>query len=75
MKKIAPTLRWHFDDPHFGSAIEDIRRQHPEMRAELRALLAVARAARHLSLYAPTERWVELSRAQASLDRASGGER
>jgi hypothetical protein len=69
MKKIAPTLQ--------GFAVNDFDGtiDMNAYRRELRALLRVARAARHLSLYAPTERWVALKNAQDALDRASGGER
>jgi hypothetical protein len=74
--KIASTLQrycaWSPDKPGQANwSATEIR----QVQAELRALLRVARAARHLSLYAPTERWVALKNAQDALDRASGGER
>lgn len=43
-KTIAPTLRWHIQEP-FASDPAAFRAAVPEMVRELRALLAVARAA------------------------------
>jgi hypothetical protein len=62
-----------FDDGKWMKMHPTVNMAGNQAAKELRALLRVARAAKHLSRYAPTERWVELSRAQASLDRASGG--
>ena len=45
--KIAPTLRWHIDSKRFGSTMEALRDDSAQMRKELRALIAVARAAKN----------------------------
>jgi hypothetical protein len=46
-RKIAPTLTWHIQDP-FASDPAAFREAIPEMVRELRALLAVARAAENM---------------------------
>jgi hypothetical protein len=46
-RQIAPTLTWHIQDP-FASDPAAFREAIPEMVRELRALLAVARAAQGL---------------------------
>lgn len=56
--KIAPMLSWHFNQTVFASDRAALREDAPKMRAELRALLAVARAARQMCRYSiPPREW------------------
>jgi hypothetical protein len=77
MKNIAPTLQRHIDECFFPS------KDGPDAQKELRALLAVARAARKIqridgdgsNTEVPTDYWQALKEqreALARLDRASG---
>lgn len=74
--KIAPVLRWHIQDP-FGSDPQSLSSAAPQMARELRALLAVAKAAERVNLRTRPggpQMWAlqaALARALARLRRAS----
>jgi hypothetical protein len=55
--KIAPALQWHIDQNRFTSEPTAMREDAPRMRAELRALLAVARAAKRFRLGRKPIQW------------------